>query len=151
MDFNSWNIFWNICFPVLATLISFGNVLTIWIFFRQNRQRRSSSLLISLAVADLLVGILAIPLIYIKAAVSKRSSWRIISTDADIFTSITSIYTLAVISVERLFAVGWPLRHRRINFRVYICAIIIPWVMAAIFTPLNVFCQLGMIGFGKYF
>lgn len=58
---------------------------------------------------------------------------------------------LAVISVGRLFAVGWPLRHRRVNYRVYICAIIIPWVIAAIFTTLNVFCQLGMIGFGKYF
>lgn len=150
MDFNSWNIFWNICFIVLATLISFGNVLTIWIFFSLRRWKRSYSLLISLAVADLLVGILAIPL-YIKATVSKRSAWRIISADADIFTGITSIYTLAVISVERMFAVGWPLRHRTINFRVYICAIIIPWVIAAIFTTLMVFWQLRMIGFGKHF
>ena len=58
MDFNSWNIFWDICFGVLVTLIIVGNILTIWIFFKQRSQKRSYSLLISLAVADLLVGIL---------------------------------------------------------------------------------------------
>ena len=29
MDFNSWNIFWDICFGVLVTLIIVGNILTI--------------------------------------------------------------------------------------------------------------------------
>ena len=70
MDFNSWNIFWGICFGVLGTLITAGNVLTIWIFFKQRRQKRTYPLLISLAVADLLVGIFAVPF-YIKVVVSQ--------------------------------------------------------------------------------
>ena len=145
MDFNSWNIFWDICFGVLVTLIIAGNVLTIWIFFKQRRQKRSYSLLISLAVADLLVGIFAVPF-YIKVVVSQGYTWYVISIGADVFTGTTSIYTLAVISLERMFAVGWPLRHRTVNYRVYVCAISIPWIIAAIFTTLVVLRILNMIG-----
>nr|XP_058953296.1 tachykinin-like peptides receptor 86C [Pocillopora verrucosa] len=145
MDFNSWNIFWGICFGVLVTLIIAGNILTIWIFFKQRRQKRSYSLLISLAVADLLVGIFAVPF-YIKAVVSQGYAWFLISMVADVFTGITSIYTLAVISLERMFAVGWPLRHRTVNYRVYICAISIPWITAAIFITSMLLAIHNMIG-----
>ncbi|CAH3118264.1 unnamed protein product [Pocillopora meandrina] len=144
MDFNSWNIFWNICFGVLGTLIIAGNVLTIWIFFKQRRQKRSYSLLISLAVADLLVGIFAVPF-YIKSFVSPGYPWSW-SVLADVSTGITSIYTLAVISLERMYAVGWPLRHRTLNYRVYVCAISIPWIIAAIFTTALVLQALDIIG-----
>ena len=150
MDFNSWNIFWDICFGVLVTLIIAGNVLTIWIFFKQRRQKRSYSLLISLAVADLLVGIFAVPFC-IKAVVSQGYAWFFVSISADIFTGITSIYTLVVISLERMFAVGWPLRHRTVNYRVYVCAISIPWIIAAIFTTLVVLRILNMIGREHFF
>ena len=150
MDFNSWNIFWGICFGVLVTLIIAGNILTIWIFFKQRRQKRSYSLLISLAVADLLVGSFAVPF-YIKVVVSQRYTWYVISIGADVFTGTTSIYTLAVISLERMFAVGWPLRHRTVNYRVYVCAISIPWIIAAIFTTLVVLRILNMIGREHFF
>ena len=137
MDFNSCNIFWGIFFGVLGTLITAGNVLTIQIFFKQRRQKRTYSLLMSLAVADLLVGSFAVPF-YIKAVVSQGYAWYVISMGADVFTGTTSIYTLAVISLERMFAVGWPLRHRTVNYRVYICAISIPCIIAAIFTTYSV-------------
>ena len=150
MEFNSWNIFWDICFGVLVTLIIAGNILTIWIFFKRRRQKRSYSLLISLAVADLLVGIFAVPFC-IKAVVSQGYAWFFVSISADIFTGITSIYTLVVISLERMFAVGWPLRHRTVNYRVYVCAISIPWIIAAIFTTLVVLRILNMIGREHFF
>lgn len=145
MDFNSWNTFWDICFGVLVTLIIAGNVLIIWIFFKQRRQKRTYSLLMSLAVADLLVGFFAVPF-YIKAAVSQGNTWYVISMGADVFTGTTSIYTLAVISLERMFAVGWPVRHRTLNCRVYVCAISIPWIIAAIFTTSVVLRVLDIIG-----
>ena len=150
MDFNSWNIFWGICFGVLVTLIIAGNILTIWIFFKQRSQKRSYSLLISLAVADLLVGSFAVPF-YIKVVVSQGYTWYVISIGADVFTGTTSMYTLAVISLERMFAVGWPLRHRTVNYRVYVCAISIPWIIAAIFTTLVVLRILNMIGREHFF
>ena len=136
MDLNTWNMFWRLCYGLLATLIVAGNVLTIWIFFKLRRRKRSSFLLISLGVADLLVGGLAIPL-FIAAFESASITTRRVFNIVDMFTSTSSIYTLAVISLERMFAIGWPLRHRTANFRVYICAISIPWIIAAIFTVLT--------------
>ena len=150
MDFNSWNIFWDICFGVLVTLIIAGNVLTIWIFFKHRRQKRTYSLLISLAVANLLVGIFAVPF-YIKAVVSQGYTWYVISIGADVFTGAASIYTLAFISLERMSAVGWPVRHRTVNYHVYVCAISIPWIIAAIFTTLVVLRILNMIGREHFF
>ena len=136
MDLNTWNMFWRLCFGFLATLIVAGNILNIWMFFKLRRRKRSSFLLIGLGVADLLVGGLAIPL-FIAAIESASITTRRVFSIVDMFTSTSSIYTLAVISLERMFAIGWPLRHRTANFRIYICAISIPWIIAAIFTVLT--------------
>ena len=136
MDLNTWNMFWRLCFGFLATLIVAGNILNIWMFFKLRRRKRSSFLLIGLGVADLLVGGLAIPL-FIAAFESASITTRRVFYIVDMFTSTSSIYTLAVISLERMFAIGWPLRHRTANFRIYICAISIPWIIAAIFTVLT--------------
>ena len=136
MDLNTWNMFWRLCFGFLATLIVAGNILNIWMFSKLRRRKRSSFLLIGLGVADLLVGGLAIPLFIAAFESASITTWRVFSI-VDMFTSTSSIYTLAVISLERMFAIGWPLRHRTANFRVYICAISIPWIIAAIFTVLT--------------
>ena len=135
MDLNTWNMFWRLCFGFLATLIVAGNILNIWMFSKLRRRKRSSFLLIGLGAADLLVGGLAIPL-FIAAFESASITTRRVFDLVDRFTSTSSIYTLAVISLERMFAIGWPLRHRTANFRIYICAISIPWIIAAIFTVL---------------
>ena len=142
MDFKTWNMFWRLCFGVLATLIITGNILIIWIFFKLRRRKRSSFLLIGLGVADLLVGGLAIPLLIATYESASITVWRVFDL-VDMFTSTSSIYALAVISVERMFAIGWPLRHRTANFRVYICAISIPWIIAAIFTFFH-WCKLQL-------
>ena len=150
IDFNSWNIFWGICFGVLVILIIAGNILTIWIFFKQTRQKRTYLLLITLVVADLLVGIFAVPF-YIKAVASHGYTWYVISMATNVFTDTTSMYTLAVITLERMFAVGWPLRHRTVNYRVYVCAISIPWIIAAIFTTSVVLRILNITGREYFF
>ena len=79
------------------------------------------------------MGGLAIPLFIAAFESASLTAWRVFNL-VDVFTSTSSIYALAVISMERMFAIGWPLRHRTANFRVYIYAISIPWIIAAIFT-----------------
>ena len=133
MDFNSWNIFWSSSFGLLAVLIILGNFFTIWVFHRQRSRKRSYFLLISLAVADLMVGLFAIPLFIIGSSTEYSHFWWLVSTSFDAFTGLTSIYTLAVISLERMFATVCPLRHRTLTSRNYICAVAIPWVTAAVF------------------
>ena len=114
MDLNTWNMFWRLCFGFLATLIVAGNILNIWMFFKLRRRKRSSFLLIGLGVADLLVGGLAIPLFIAAFESASITTWRVFYI-VDMFTSTSSIYTLAVISLERMFAVIFIVT-------VYICA-----------------------------
>ena len=132
MDFNSWNIFWSPVFGLLAVLIILGNFFTIRVFHRQRSRKRSYFLLISLAVADLMVGLFAIPIFIISSTEYSYLRW-LVPTSFDAFTGLTSIYTLAVISLERMFAIVCPLRHRTLTSRNYICAVAIPWVTAAVF------------------
>ena len=130
MDLSSWNMFWLLCFGLLAILIVFGNTITIWIFLKQKQRKRTSFLLISLSVADLLVGLLSIPL-FIAAYEASSVTVSMVFRRVDVFTALASIYTLGVISVERMFAVAWPYRHRTLKLRAYICAIATPWIMSA--------------------
>ena len=150
MDFNSWNIFWSSVFGLLAVLIILGNFFTIWVFHRQRSRKRSYFLLISLAVADLMVGLFAIPL-FIKGSSTEHSYlWRLVSKSFDAFTGLTSIYTLAVISLERLFAILCPLRHRTLTSRSYIYAIAIPWIAAAVFIAVIILKPNGRVKHPSY-
>ena len=150
MDFNSWNIVWSLCFGLLATLIVVGNLLTIWIFLKQRLRKRAHYLLISLSVADFLVGLLSVPLYITINAISYLGMslsllWINLYQFTDIFTGIASMFTLAGISLERMYAIGWPFQHRALTFRVYIFAIVIPWILAAIFTFIKLLLHLSII------
>ena len=137
---------WSLCFGLLATLIIVWNLLTIWIFLKQRLRKRAHFLLISLAVADLLVGLLTVPLYIAINTVLYFGQLlgRSVFKFTDIFTAIASISTLAAISLERMYAVGWPFRHRNLNLRVYMFAIAIPWILAAIFTSIRLLRHLSI-------
>ncbi|XP_027043163.1 adenosine receptor A3-like [Pocillopora damicornis] len=150
MDFNSWNIFWSSAFGLLAVLIIFGNFFTIWVFHRQGSRKRSYFLLISLAVADLMVGLFAIPLFMKNNSTEHSYLWRLVSKSFDVFTGLTSIYTLAVISLERMFAIVCPLRHRTLTSRNYIYAIAIPWMVAAVFVTVLILYSYEIIKHPSY-
>ena len=51
------------------------------------------------------------------------------SSALQLFASSTSVCFLALISLERVYAVLWPLRHRATETRVYIYSIVIIWVV----------------------
>ena len=64
----------------------------------------------------------------------------------DICTGLTSVFTLAVIALERMYAVGWPLRHRTLSLRAYKFAIVTPWILAATVTSIRVLRDYHLIG-----
>ena len=132
MDFNNWNFFWSLCFGLLSVLIIVGNALSISILFKKRLRKRPHFLLISLAFADLLVGLIPVPLyIMIQANLLLHSTFLVYKC-VDMFAGLSSVFTLAAISLERLHAIARPLRHRQLTLRSYAIAIATPWIFSLI-------------------
>ena len=133
MDFTAyWNIFWTVTFGLIAIVVTTGNLVTIGIFLKRNLRERPHFLLISLAIADMLVGAVSVPL-YIAVGIYPSKRLLILSMQCmDIFTGVVSIFTLASISLERMHAIAWPLRHRTLTSRFYTCTIGIPWIIGCL-------------------
>ena len=90
-------------------------------------------MLINLAVADLLIGFTepvsigtcGIPLFYSDFA--KNTQYGNVSTAFQAMFAATSVVCLALISLERAFALICPFRHQVISTRAYIYSIIFVW------------------------
>ena len=119
-----------VIFALEAAVIIIGNVFTIFVF--QSRSglhlKRTSFLLINLAVADLLVGVGEVVVLVMQKI--PRNEIRTFSLPWSVLTmgSCVSVMFLALISLERVYAVLWPLRHRVTSARAYIFSIVIVWV-----------------------
>lgn len=145
MDYNRWNLFWSVCFASTACIIIFGNSLSISVFVKRRLRRRSYYLLIDLAVADLSVGLFAIP-IYMMTVISEEALVsRLVFDCVDMFTGFSSIFTLAFISLERLHAIVRPLRHRQLSSHCYTIAIITPWILSLVVTSTRVLLGFSVI------
>ncbi len=150
MDYNNWNMFWSVCFGVMAILIVFGNCLSILILLKRRLRKRPHFLLISLAMADLLVGLLAIP-IYIVMWLSRQTLVSSLVFDCvDMFTGFSSVFTLVFISLERLYAIALPFRHRLLALHSYFIAIATPWILSLAVTSCRVLLELAIIDFHQF-
>ena len=112
-------------------LICIGKTFTIYVFWRKRQTlHKTSFLLINLAVADPLVGVLHILLLatqiepylftyseFNKHTYNSREIHFLVSKQ--IVFSCSSVFSFAVISLERVYAVVWPLHHRTVSSRVY--------------------------------
>ncbi|XP_022803414.1 D(2) dopamine receptor-like [Stylophora pistillata] len=124
---------WCPVFTIEASVIVIGNLLTVIVFARDSRVRKPSSyLIISLALADLCIGLFVLPL-WIYQLTGLGELWHTITfLTVDTFASVASISNLAAISLERLYATMLPWRHRATSkFRVlfFIASI---WVLSAV-------------------
>ena len=105
-------------FCILAFMIVFGNSLVIGAF-RVNRRLRTTTnlLLMSLAIADMLIGTISVPLwVYISTYNYKGplyDFYRIF----DVICGVSSILNLTAISLERCYALLHPIKHRNIRKR----------------------------------
>jgi len=133
-----------------SLIIIVGNIFTIFVFWKhRNRLKRTSILLINLAVADLLVGFtepIALGALNIPGHFGKRQSNsahdKNISGAFQVTFSSASAFFLALISLERAYALIWPLRHRAASTSGYTYNAIFTWataIFAGVLTLLAVY------------
>lgn len=120
---------------VESVLVVLGNLFTIFVFWKhRNRLKRTSFLLINLTVTDLLVGLsqpIVIKTFPQQLEINSTSPGKgIIAVAFQGMFSFASLFCLAAISLERAFALNWPLRHRVTSSKVYICSIVFVWISA---------------------
>ena len=135
------------CIPWLVVLIIecmaivILNTITVVVFVKTKRQlqRRSTYLIIHLAMVDLLVGVVSGPL-QIEIGMSqfcplwkeKTISSQHLSFAFVYLFSSTSLTNLTAISLERLHATFCPLRHRFVRKWVYRAIIIVIWLITIV-------------------
>lgn len=116
-----------------VTMIIIGNVFTIFVFWTQRlRFKRTFLLVINLAVADLFVGLGGALVLAINNIASGGNDEQKIENPwwaFQVFGSFTSVFYLALISLERVYSVLWPFRHRVTSTRAYVYSIVIVWVI----------------------
>lgn len=123
---------WPEIFMVESAAIVVGNLLTIAVLSNKKfLKKRGNWLIMNLAVADLLVGAISEPL-YIATIKGAGDQVARTYTMLDILLGMASVFGLAVLALERLFAISWPFRHRTVSNKAYICSIVGIWVIAAI-------------------
>ena len=128
-----------VIFVLETVVIIIGNTFTIFVFWSQRLSlRRTCFLLINLAIADLIVGIVE-PIVLatedtpnseaVRAQQNEQIEHMYMASAFQHIGSSTSLFFLALISLERVYAVLWPLRHRVMHTRVYIYSIFIVWAL----------------------
>ena len=137
------------CIPWLVVLIIeclaifILNIITIVVFVKKKRQlqRRSTYLIIHLAIVDLLVGAVSGPLqielkmtLYCPLWKYRRDtlwSYHLSFAFVHLF-SFASLTNLIAISLERLHATFCPFRHRFVRKWVYRAIIIVIWLITIV-------------------
>ena len=131
-------------------LVFTGNIFTVFVFWiHRNELKRTSFILINLAFADLLVGLLEIAMIGTLLLprhsglfkVNPQASFENISISLQFAFSGVSMFFLVLISLERAFALIWPLRHRITSIKTYINSVIIVWLAGI---TVGAFCSIAV-------
>ncbi|XP_068705284.1 histamine H2 receptor-like [Montipora capricornis] len=122
------------------------NLCTIIVFTRnRNLRKRSTYLMINLAVIDMLVGGVAVFFLFYWFGVF-CNVWRghltghlkdYIETRLTCVFPYMSLLNITIIALERAYATFWPFKDRVLKKRVYGLLIVFIWVSTAVGTSLN--------------
>ncbi|KAF6207109.1 hypothetical protein GE061_018348 [Apolygus lucorum] len=111
MDINAYTV----CEVAVALVAVVGNTLVIIAFKRERRLRRLTNYyIVSLAVADLLVGLLGIPCaILTKMELPKQLYPCLFTLSLLIVLCTISIFSLVAVSIDRYWAILYPMGYAR--------------------------------------
>lgn len=130
-------LLWTVTLGAETLLIILGNIFTVIVFLKNRTQlKQTSILLINLTVADLLVGIGNIESVVVEihknfmASSSSQTTWGDFVVSEELF-GCASIGLLALVSLERLYAVVWPLRIRTTSTRKYFFSVGVVWLLSS--------------------
>ena len=151
-------IIWFTVFTAEFVAIVTVNLLAILLFIKNRSLRtRSMYLVISLTVADMLVGVLfggyvQFGLLQKCSLIKLNLSWEVyipLAILSHVFP-LVSLTNIVVISLERFHATFRPFRHRLIKRWVYVATIAIVWVFPVIVLVIWGVELLYLIGYHLY-
>ncbi|XP_017768584.1 PREDICTED: adenosine receptor A2b-like [Nicrophorus vespilloides] len=109
------NLYYAVCEIIVAILAVVGNALVILVFRKERRlRRRTNYYIVSLAVADFLVGLLGIPFAVMSSVGLPTNLYACLFTVSLLVVLCTiSIFCLVAVSVDRYWAILHPMGYSR--------------------------------------
>lgn len=136
---------WAISYAIVSVAVMVGNSLTIAAFSINKKlaSARTNYFLVSLGVADFMVGACSIPLLVAEMLFFdfQEEQWfqfNEIYLPIDAFMAFASIFALVAIALDRAYSVLRPHKHKTISKKTYLCEIALVWFLAAGMASLRV-------------
>ena len=141
---------WGTSYGVVAILIMLANTVSIAAFLKTKpRRKHTHYFLINLSIADFTVGAVSVPL-FISYLVhpwmwSQSLVLPMIHSTVDILSGLASVFTLAIVSLERLLAVSIPFKYRMIPRKAYFCCVAATWCLAGCVAAISIAFYLRIV------